>query len=101
MNNLLHSSLQERKILLRTDTPLYLMNQAFPDGVPVKPYLLSLDGQEFYEFCPSKIPSERALIDLAHCLTQCPESVHYAFARHHVIAIPCEWAIEFRGEVAA
>ncbi len=83
-----------RTISLKPECPLYPLMQAFPGGVPVKSYLLSLDGIDHYEFCPNQLPEEQHLIALAQALAQCPTALHYALNLYHVVAIPIEWAEE-------
>ena len=83
-----------RKVCLKTGVPLYPLMLAFPCGVPVKPYILSLDDREFYEFCPKQLPDESYLVTLSKALSSCPAEIHYALGRHHVIAIPLEWVKE-------
>jgi len=85
----------EQKIHLKDDAPLRFLNDAFPDGVPVKSLnsYLSLNGTDCYEFNPDVLPQGwcldllgRAIVSNPYCYIQ-----YYGLYSYGIVPIPLEW----------
>ncbi|HEY9657578.1 MAG TPA: hypothetical protein V6C65_03875 [Allocoleopsis sp.] len=77
-------------ITLASTSPLYFLNDAFPQGVPVSRSLLSLNGKDCYVFNPDFLPDHSILQRLGQAIVD-DDLLAYGFSRYHIIPLPLEW----------
>ncbi|HEY9696771.1 MAG TPA: hypothetical protein V6D10_05880 [Trichocoleus sp.] len=73
--------------------PLAFLNEVYPDGVPVSPCLISLDGRDCYEFSPNAVPDETVKTMLAQSISSDAYPLHLLMGllNYGTVMIPIEW----------
>lgn len=89
------------KIRLLEDSPLAFLNMAFPGGISVPPWKLSLNGRDCFEvdfgqICKGELWRQTASVFWNEL--QMGDMVAYCISQYCSVPIPCEWAIEVEGQ---